>query len=420
MSLKTIRTFLTAGLFLTAYCCHAQTYFWTEDFTTPGCTKGCKLPYTTTNGTWTWVSTGTNGAGANTWYVSNQEEGLGRTKCGASGPDPSLHVGNVSGSPCSLLCPGGDCGAAYDACSGTPSVVANARATSPVISCTGRSNITLSFNYIMNGEASHDYATVWYNTGSGWTLLASPPQTATCIGGQGKWTYYSVLMPASANNNASVQIGFNWTNDANNSGNDPSFAVDSIRLSVPTVLPVELLSFKADYDDNSDLVDIDWSTATETNNAFFTIERSTDGETFSEIAMVKGAGNSMETMYYTANDPNILGGIVYYRLKQTDYDGHYVYSQVVSVNEKASGHIRLYPDPVTSEVNIVYYATDVGEMNTLEVYDCVGRLACRKNIISSAKGENKYTLDVSLLAKGAYILKLNTMGKIFVNKFIRQ
>jgi gliding motility-associated-like protein len=212
--------------------------FWTEDFTSP-CASLCQLPFTSPNGTWTWVSTGTNGAAANTWFVSLAEGGFGRGVCGApgTGTEASLHVGNVSNSPAAFIfCPTGDCGAACDYSPCCPDVTANARATSPIINCTGKTNITLSFNYLEKGLPGVDFASVWYYNGAVWAALVTPPTTALC-GSQGKWTYYSVALPASANNNANVQIGFNWQNTAGNSGADPSFAVDSVSLSVPIANP---------------------------------------------------------------------------------------------------------------------------------------------------------------------------------------
>ncbi|MEO7087815.1 MAG: PKD domain-containing protein [Bacteroidia bacterium] len=209
--------------------------FWTEDYTS-ACVSLCTLPFTSPNGTWTMVSTGTNGTSANTWFVSETESGLGRGACGTSGSDASLHIANVSTSPAaSLFCPTGDCGAAYDAGDGA-TIVSNQRATSPVINCTGKTNITLAFNYMMGGFAGSDYASVCYFNGATWTTLVSPPITALC-GVQGKWTYYSVALPASANNNPSVQIGFNWQNTATAAGVDPSVAIDSVTLS-STAIPV--------------------------------------------------------------------------------------------------------------------------------------------------------------------------------------
>jgi len=233
MSVKS--TLVTFSLLAFSLALTAQT-FWFENWTSCTCNQLCTT-YTGSNGAWTIGSTGTNGAAANMWYFSYQEQAEGRGQCGSgTGTKATAHIGNVSTSPAAFLfCPTGDCGAAYDASSGAPSVVTNTRLQSPTINCTGYSNITLSFNYIMNGEPGHDYGTVWYYNGTVWALLASPAATSTCGSGQGLWTNYSVLLPASANNNANVQIGFNWQNDANNSGNDPSLAVDSIELSAPII-----------------------------------------------------------------------------------------------------------------------------------------------------------------------------------------
>ena len=399
---------------------HAQTYFWTETFSLSSCNQGCLLPYTGANGTWTWVSTGTNGPSANTWYLSYQEEGMGRLGCGSSGPPASLHVGNVSTSPAAFFfCPTGDCGAAYDAGIGDGEVTANARATSPVINCTGQSTITLSFNYIMNGQTAKDLCTVYYFNGAIWALLASPAKTARC-GAQGKWTYYSVALPASANNNPNVQIGFNWANNDDGAGNDPSFAVDSVRLSVPAVLPIELLSFDAIYDNNDNKVNLTWSTASETNNALFTVQRSTDGEIFSDALTEKGAGNSSQTLYYAGADETILGGTVYYRLMQTDYDGHHAYSKIVSVDENNSGHMQVFPDPATSLININYYAASSGENCVLSIADCTGRLVSTHSIVSDIGGENTAKINLNGLEKGVYVIRLDIQGKTFFNKFIKE
>src|SRR5690606_22643499 len=131
-------------------------------------------------------------------------------------------------------------GAAYDAgglCGILYCPQTNRRAQSPVINCTGRSNITLSFNYIEFGEGTNDNATLWYYDGSTWAQIADMPKTNCCGGAcngfrQGQWTNYTIMLPASANNNANVQIGFKWQNNDDGVGTDPSFAVDDIALSV--------------------------------------------------------------------------------------------------------------------------------------------------------------------------------------------
>jgi len=155
--------------------------------------------------------------------------------------DPSLHIGSTTI---------GDQGASYDAggwCAfGFPTLGTDAptdkRIESPAINCTGLSTITLAFNYIENGSGTVDDATLWYYDGTIWAQLSNPAKTSLC-GLQGTWTAYSIALPASANNNANVKIGFRWINDDDGAGTDPSFAVDDITLS--SAGPVE--QFTAEY-----------------------------------------------------------------------------------------------------------------------------------------------------------------------------
>ncbi|MBN2729544.1 MAG: gliding motility-associated C-terminal domain-containing protein [Bacteroidales bacterium] len=210
---------------------HAQV-FWTEDFGT-GCNQGqLANAVAGSNGTWAITSTGTNSANANTWYISAAENGNPAGSCGSGcGSDRTLHLGNIE-----LL--GGfiaaDGGASYYA-GGLGDPTTNIRAESPTINCTGRSNITVDFVYMEYGDGTNDNATMWYYDGSTWALLIDLPKTpfGSCSP-QGLWTAYSINLPATANNNANVKIGFNWTNNADNAGTDPSFAVDDISLSVPS------------------------------------------------------------------------------------------------------------------------------------------------------------------------------------------
>lgn len=200
--------------------------FWTETFSN-ACASGCTLPYTGPNGTWTSASTGANGFDNNVWYVSGAECGNAAGACGSvcGATDPSLHMGSNG----SVL---GDNGAAYLAGGlGFWFPQTDLRAESPTINCTGYSNITLSFNYIENGQLTTDNATLWYFDGTTWTQLIDLAKTAMC-GVQGTWTNYSALLPASADGNPNVKIGFRWVNNDDNVGTDPSFAVDDITLSV--------------------------------------------------------------------------------------------------------------------------------------------------------------------------------------------
>ena len=233
-------------LFVLAMSSQAQTIFWLEEFNN-GCTSQC-TSYSGPNGAWTFTSTGPASAcgGATTpnkWYISCAENGNAPGSCGTGcGSNATLHVGNDPNSPSAgVFCPSGDCGAAYDAggycdlLGIAPSTVTDILAASPTIDCSGRTTITLAFNYIERGQGTSDNATVMYYDGATWSLLADMAKTPTnCGGGQGRWTAYSIALPVSANNNPNVALAFHWVNDDDGTGNDPSFAVDSVRLSVPS------------------------------------------------------------------------------------------------------------------------------------------------------------------------------------------
>ena len=118
-------------------------------------------------------------------------------------------------------------------------------------------------------------------------------------------------------------------------------------------LPIELLSFDAKrYQGN---VKVNWKTASEINNDFFTIERSIDGENFDRISEVDGAGNSTHIISYFMIDTDYKNGINYYRLKQTDYNGSETLSEIVAVDmTKMQGEKIMTVNATGQEVNESY------------------------------------------------------------------
>jgi|ERR1051326_7664655 hypothetical protein len=235
------KLFTFSFLFAAAVSSQAQT-FWTEDFST-GCSQGnTASSYTGVNGAWTITATGTNDANANQWFVSAAEAGMGVGQCGdgclnnTNLTNRTLHLGNTA---IALVNLPADNGASYvngGFCqSFSICVVTNRRAESPTINCNGKSNIALSFAYMEGGDGTNDDGTLWYYDGNAWSLLINLPKTplGNCSP-QGQWTAYTINLPSSANNNPNVKIGFNWVNNDDQVGNDPSFAVDDITLSQVT------------------------------------------------------------------------------------------------------------------------------------------------------------------------------------------
>jgi hypothetical protein len=95
-------------------------------------------------------------------------------------------------------------------------------------------------------------------------------------------------------------------------------------------LPIELISFEGITKNGYN--HLFWKTASESNNDYFTIEKTQDGINFTPIANINGAGNSNMVLNYDYIDYNIINTITYYRLKQTDYDGKYEYSNIIGLD----------------------------------------------------------------------------------------
>ena len=220
--------------------------FWTENFNN-GCTAACPgLGYTSVNGTWTQTILGAEGADPNTWFVScaEQNNGIGNCSSGCSGGgNASLHISAKIGNP---ICPN-DCGAAYDAgglCGILSCPQTNRRIESPTINCSGQNTIFINYSFIHRGTVGSDFASVWYFNGTAWANLGAIPQsaiTASCSG-QGTWSAANLVLPASANNNPNVKIGFSWVNNDDGAGNDPSVAIDNITLTAATSTPVPVIT----------------------------------------------------------------------------------------------------------------------------------------------------------------------------------
>lgn len=151
-----------------------------------------------------------------------------------------------------------------------------------------------------------------------------------------------------------------------------------------TPLPIKLIDFTAKVSEESVL--LEWITASENNNDFFTVERSFDVLDFQPVAIIKGAGSSSSNTYYSAKDNIKRNGIIYYRLKQTDIDGNFTYSGIVSLNLKISDEapaLSVYPNPCRSSesmiINISSFRT-LENFLTIRLFDLSGKEVLKKEI----------------------------------------
>lgn len=171
--------------------------------------------------------------------------------------------------------------------------------------------------------------------------------------------------------------------------------------------PVEWLDFTATP--VGSVVDIEWATAYEAGNKFFSVERSVDGRMFQEIVRVPGQGNSNEITTYKEVDTDPVPGYSYYRLRQVDFDAGFSYSEVVEVffDPKAVQlGIQVYPNP-TRQVdgfNLVFDSQEEQHLY-LELYTSTGKIVYRK-LVEAARGRNEQEVATNGLSTGVYHLRL--------------
>lgn len=181
-------------------------------------------------------------------------------------------------------------------------------------------------------------------------------------------------------------------------------------------LPVELIDFTA-VGTNQGHVLCNWSTASEINNDYFTVEKSANGFDFFPFTTVDGAGNSTVVLNYQATDSTPYENISYYRLKQTDFNGDFNYSKVVAVKfiDQALYYI-LYPNPNQGIFDI---SCDWKKTTTVEVaiFNDFGALVSKQDF-NVQPGQNRWHISKPTLTKGVYLIRLHIADKYGSHKFI--
>jgi hypothetical protein len=183
-------------------------------------------------------------------------------------------------------------------------------------------------------------------------------------------------------------------------------------------LPIELTAFTGTYTNNA--VRLDWTTASEKNNDFFELLRSTDGTNFEVIATLDSKapyGNSNYIINYEYNDNEPLGGIIYYQLKQTDYDGTTSLSKIVSVEVPEQLIISEFrPNPAKNDV-LVKVSTVKNTDIQFALVSIDGRIVFEQNY-NFTKGVNTINLNLNGLSSGTYIGEFIIDGKKYHKKLI--
>ncbi len=177
--------------------------------------------------------------------------------------------------------------------------------------------------------------------------------------------------------------------------------------SVNPILPVELVRYEGNYLPDKKSTMLEWKTTSEINNDYFTIEKSTDGDTYEVLDIVQGAGNSNSLLSYRLEDQNPAQGVTYYRLKQTDYDFVSKYKGVVAVNVSDEGDIKLYPTVTTTNVNLdIFFALPT--YTSIMVYNVAGAIVFEDKV-ELGRGRSSYVIPSETYDAGIYYVSITSV-----------
>lgn len=239
--------------------------------------------------------------------------------------------------------------------------------------------------------------------------------TTFTINGAGIYGYYN--LGAAANTLLQSQLPLNWFQVAFQFNNEPSTnykiinaTSSNLRITYnapPCILPIELLSFDARC--NNDKVNLNWETASQTNNDHFTIERTVDGINYETVGTIAGAGNSNKTINYSFVDEKPLEGTSYYSLKQTDFNGRSKHFKLVPVSCIAAIELAISPNPSNGK-----FIIENAEQNSdIIITDVFGQIVFQTKIVTE-----KNEIDLSSNFNGIYFIHTVSKSGLVSKKII--
>jgi hypothetical protein len=197
-----------------------------------------------------------------------------------------------------------------------------------------------------------------------------------------------------------------------------SATVGGVKKYIGNLVPVELTSFTASTSNGS--VNLQWRTATETNNRIFEIERKSENTEYLTVGFVNGQGTTTQAHDYTFSDNSVIPGSYSYRLKQIDYDGRFSYSNVVNVEITAPTVLQLsqnYPNPFNPTTTISYSLAQAGNVR-LAVYNTLGQEITTLVNEFKESGNYQISFDAVSLSSGVYLYKLEAPNFVQIKKMV--
>lgn len=199
-------------------------------------------------------------------------------------------------------------------------------------------------------------------------------------------------------------------------GDNVAVVLDGFRVATTwdATIPVELLDFKAQKDNQR--VKLLWSTASELNNAFYSIERSENGKSFEKIGEISGYGNSNVLKTYQFMDEKPMNSVNYYRLRQVDFDGKETVYKTVSVNFGKNTTTKVYPSIAKDKIN-VEISGDNSSVSDLLVVNLLGQVVKAQKLQNT---EGVFPVNISDLPNGSYIMRIVSKNESVSQRFEKQ
>lgn len=191
------------------------------------------------------------------------------------------------------------------------------------------------------------------------------------------------------------------------------FTLGNTDLANP--LPIELTNFIVEAIQGQ--VHVKWTTDSELNNDFFSVERSKNIADWEIVTNVTGAGTTTLRNHYGIIDDGPHRGVSYYRLKQTDFDGTFTYSPIRRVVIGESDPITVHPNPATREFTVTASFTIMPEY--LKMYDGHGR-SFPVRIVDRSTDQHEAVIDVTDIPKGFYVLQISDGFVVKSVKILKQ
>lgn len=256
--------------------------------------------------------------------------------------------------------------------------------------------------------------TIRANGGSGGTVTDGASHGGGGGGGQGT-VIFSTAQPTTNITSQTLNGAAGCNNNSNpcnsSAGTGTGTNGAGILSSYPTVLPIRLLWFHAAPAGGH--VALTWSTASETDNELFRVERSLDLTDWANIAELPGAGNSASLLDYRAIDPAPAQGVNYYRLRQIDTDGTSTVSDMVAVHVRSAARLSAFPNPASDVLDV---RLPNGGDGVLEVINDLGQ-----HVVTGIQLRNGHgSVDVAALPNGGYVLMLRSEGAVRQERFLVQ